>query len=106
MPSTRLHHPVSALHAVQTSPHLAQLAQRAGESGARLAAVRPLIPAALHASVQAGPIDGSTWCLLVKGNGAAAKIRQLLPALTAHLRTKGWDVAEIRLRVLREVSTR
>ena len=38
-------------------------------------------------------------CLLVRNNAAAAKIRQLLPAMAAHLRTKGWDVTEIRLKV-------
>jgi len=100
MSATRLHHPVSALHAVQGAPQLAQLAQLAAESRARLDAVLALIPPGLRTSVQAGPIEGSTWCLLVYGNGAAAKIRQLVPALAAHLRSKGRDVADIRLRVL------
>ncbi len=31
---------------------------------------------------------------------AAAKLRQLLPAFAAHLRSKGWDVQHIRVYVL------
>jgi hypothetical protein len=49
--------------------------------------------------VQAGPIDGTTWCLLVKSNAAAAKIRQLLPAFQAHFRSRGWEVNSIRLKL-------
>ncbi len=78
---------------------LAQLASLSRDSSARLRAVQPLIPALLHSCIQAGPIDGSTWCLLVSSNAAAAKVRQLLPALSAHLRTHGWDVQSIRLKV-------
>jgi len=98
--TARLHRPVSALHAVQGAPQLAQLVQLAAESRARLDTVLPLIPPGLRASVQAGPVEGDTWCLLVYGSGAAAKIRQLTPALAAHLRSKGRDVTDIRLRVL------
>jgi hypothetical protein len=58
-----------------------------------------MIPAVLRSAVTAGPIDGSNWCLIVNSNAAAAKIRQLLPAMEAHLRTKGWQVSAIRLKV-------
>jgi hypothetical protein len=44
-------------------------------------------------------VDGTSWCLLVTGNAAAAKLRQLLPALQAHLRSRGWEVNSIRLKV-------
>ncbi len=69
------------------------------ESSARLQAIQPLLPPALRSAIQAGPIEGPSWCLLVKGNAAAAKLRQLAPALAAHLRSKGWDVQGIRLKV-------
>lgn len=36
---------------------------------------------------------------LDENNAAAAKLRQVLPAFAAHLRVKGWDVTEIRLRI-------
>jgi hypothetical protein len=39
------------------------------------------------------------WCLILDNNAAAAKIRQLLPALQSHLRVKGWEVNSIRLKV-------
>ncbi|WP_027013980.1 hypothetical protein [Comamonas composti] len=96
----RRHQAVTAFHAAESSPTLKQLTLLTRDSSQRLACVLPLVPPMLHASLQAGPIEGSSWCLLVKTNSAAAKIRQLLPALAAHLRTKGWDVSEIRIRVL------
>jgi len=49
--------------------------------------------------VHPGPIEGPVWCLLLDGNATASKIKQLLPALEAHLRSKGWDVKSIRLKV-------
>jgi hypothetical protein len=41
--------------------------------------------------------------LVVDNNAVASKVRQLLPALLAQLRSKGWDVAEIRIKVSREI---
>ncbi len=46
-----------------------------------------------------GPIDGTDWCLLVDNGASAAKVRQLLPAFAAHLRTHGHDVLTIRLKL-------
>lgn len=69
------------------------------DSTARLKAVQALIPPALRQAIRPGPIDGDAWCLLVDGNAAAAKLRQLSPALLAHLRTKGWMVNTLRLKV-------
>lgn len=96
---TRRHYAVTLEQASLESPVLAQLASLSRDSSARLRAVQDLIPALLRTSIQAGPIEGATWCLLVSSNSAAAKLRQLLPALAAHLRTKGWDVQSIRLKV-------
>jgi hypothetical protein len=78
---------------------LARLAQLARESCERLEAVQFLIPAPLRSAVKAGPIDGAAWCLLVNNNAAAAKLRQVLPALTAELCSRGWEVTSIRLKV-------
>ena len=78
---------------------LARLTALSDDSLARLRAIETLIPASLHMAVKAGPIDGPVWCLLVNNNAAAAKIRQLLPALEAHLRSRGWEVNSIRLKV-------
>ena len=95
----RRHHAVSVLQASEASPTLARLTDLVRESSARLEAIRPLLPPGLRLAVQAGPIDDAAWCLLVKNNAAAAKLRQLLPSLEAHLRTKGWPMAAIRLKV-------
>jgi hypothetical protein len=76
------------------------LAGQVKESSDRLKAVQSLIPEALHTSVQAGPIDGDTWCLLVTSNAAAAKLRQLSPLMLARLTGKGVKVTSIRLKIL------
>lgn len=95
----RRHHPVSLHQAADESPTLARLAQLVRESGERLKAVEPAIPPALRASVRPGPIDGTTWCLLVDSSAAAAKLRQLLPVLVARLNSSGWQVTSIRLKL-------
>lgn len=92
--------PVSAYDAVTIAPSLAHLARLGRESNARLAAVLPLIPEALRAAVKAGPLDNESWCLLVNGNAAAAKIRQILPSILARLQSEGLMVKSIRLKIL------
>lgn len=95
----RRHYAVTLQQASEESPTLARLAALTRDSSDRLKAIELLIPATLRPAVQAGPIDGDAWCLLVRSNAAAAKIRQLLPALLAHLRSRGWEVNVIRLKV-------
>ncbi len=95
----RRHYAVTLQQASEESPTLAKLAALTRDSSERLKAIEMLIPATLRPALQAGPIDGDCWCLLVKSNAAAAKIRQLLPALQAHLRSRGWEVNAIRLKV-------
>lgn len=90
---------VTLQQATEASPTLARLAELARDSTARLKAIEALIPAALRAAVRPGPVDATQWCLLLDNNAAAAKMRQLLPALEAHLRTKGWENRSIRLKV-------
>jgi len=90
----------SLLQAAQDSPTLAQLTLLMRESTQRLRALDALIPPALRTALQAGPIEGTTWCLLVSNNAAAAKLRQMLPALQAHLQSKGFEIQSIRLKVL------
>jgi hypothetical protein len=96
---TRRHYPVPVHEAAAEAPSLARLAQLARESGERLQAIAPLIPAPLRPAVRPGPIEGTTWCLLVEGNAAAAKIRQLLPLLQTSLNSRGWQVNAIRLKL-------
>lgn len=95
----RRHHAITLLQAAQDSPTLARLTELARESGERLRAIQPLIPALLRPAIKPGPIDGDQWCLLVSSNAAAAKLRQLTPALQASLRSKGYEVNAIRVKV-------
>src|SRR6218665_1348093 len=95
----RRHHATTLQQASEESPALARLTALTRESSERLKAIQTLIPAPLRPSVAAGLIDGRNWCLMVRSNAAAAKIRQLLPALRAHLRSRGWEVNAIRLKV-------
>jgi hypothetical protein len=95
----RRHQAVSLQQAAQDSPTLARLTELVRDSSDRLKAIETFIPVSLRTAVKAGPVDGATWCLLVSSNAAAAKIRQLLPTLQSHLRSKGWEVNSIRLKV-------
>lgn len=92
-------HTVTLLQASRDSPTLAKLIDLSRDSVARLKAIEPLIPGALRSAIKAGPIEGTVWCLILDNNAAAAKVRQLLPTLAAHLRVKGWEVNSIRLKV-------
>ena len=97
-------HQAIPLHlAAHESPTFARLTDLVRESSARLLAIRSLLPAPLRSSVQAGPIEDGCWCLLVSSNAVAAKLRQLLPALQAHLSLKGLGVSSIRIKVQNRV---
>jgi hypothetical protein len=99
MSTNRRFNPLTLQQAADDSPVLAGLAARARDAGERLRAVETLIPADMRPAVQAGPAEGDAWCLLVQGSAAAAKLRQLAPALVARLNAKGWQVSSIRIKV-------
>ncbi|HYW56342.1 MAG TPA: hypothetical protein VE934_05255 [Polaromonas sp.] len=96
----RQHRSVTFSQAVEDSPSLARLTELVHDSNARLKAIESVIPATLRSAIQAGPIDGETWCLLLSSNAAAAKVRQLLPVIQTRLNDKGWKVTSIRLKIL------
>jgi hypothetical protein len=98
-PTVRRHHPVSLQQAADEAPTLARLAQLARESGERFKAIEASIPPPLRAAIRPGPIEGTTWCLLVDGNAVAAKLRQLLPVLQQKLVSRGYEVTSIRIKV-------
>jgi hypothetical protein len=96
----KINQAVTLMQAAQESPSLARLTELTRESSLRLKTLHTLIPAPLRSAIQAGPIEGSEWCLLVSSNAAAAKLRQMLPALLAHLNSHGHAVEKIRLKIL------
>jgi hypothetical protein len=114
--TVRLREAISVVQAVHQAPSLAVLAKQAKQSAECLRLVTPLIPASMRSGVQAGPLalaappnaehDGHTsqWCLLAANSAVAAKLRQLAPALAAHLRTHGHDVQDIRIKIAMQTS--
>ena len=90
---------ITVFQATEGSPTLASLAARARDAADRLAAIQDLIPAELRPSVKAGPAEEDVWCVLVTGNAAAAKLRQLVPAFLSRLKSRGWHVATLRIKV-------
>lgn len=90
---------VPVFEAVEDAPTLARLVHLARQSREMLEAVGFLIPGPLRSAVHAGPLEGASWCLLVDNNAAAAKLRQVLPALTAELHNQGAQINAIRLKV-------
>ena len=95
----RRRHAIPLQQAAQESPTFALLADKIRASSARMQAVKGLLPAALRASVQAGPMEDGQWCLLASSNAVAAKLRQFVPVLQAHLQTQGLPVSGIRVKV-------
>lgn len=95
----RHHQAIALQQAAQESPALSSLMARVRDSCERFEAIQSLLPAPLRASIQAGPLDDGTWCLLVRSNAVAAKLRQLLPAMQAHLQSKRLGVTTIRIKV-------
>jgi len=86
--------------ALAHSEPLVQLTRRIQESQARLAAIAPLLPPGMRPQVKAGPIDELGWTLLVGNSAVSAKLRQLVPALEAHLRARGWDGPPVRVKLM------
>jgi len=91
---------ITAHQAVENSLSLGRIASLIKESNARLKVIESLIPENLRSAVKAGPIDENTWCLLVNGNAAAAKLRQLTPLIESRLLDAGWKVNSIRVKIL------
>ena len=99
MPGHKTSSVFSLQEAVGAAPTLAQLRERAEASQRCLALVRPLLPAGLRGQVKPGPWGDGEWCLLVGSAAAAAKLRQLLPAMRDALHENGAQVSAIRIKV-------
>jgi hypothetical protein len=89
----------SVLQASLDSPTLARLVDLSAQSCACLRCITSLLPPGLRPGVQAGPLEGQVWCLLVDSTAIAAKLRQLQPLLLERLAREGHDITAIRLKV-------
>jgi hypothetical protein len=83
--------------ALQASEPLARLAERLRESKRRFECIAPVLPGALAAQAQPGPVDEHGWTVLAANAAVAAKLRQLVPLFAARLAEQGF--AELPLRV-------
>jgi hypothetical protein len=93
--------PAQSLHqAIGNAPALAHLAGLAEQSLAMYRCVQNLIPAPLRPHIRPGPLQAQDWCLMVSHGAAAAKLRQLAPLLQTRLRQEGWDVQNVRVKIL------
>ena len=86
--------------ALDQNDALARLSQRVLASRQRMDDVAGLLPAALRALVKPGPIDADGWTLLAANAAVAAKLRQMVPALEAHLALQGWPRLPLRIKIL------
>ena len=90
----------SVTQIIDGATSLSQLQALARDGQNRLQAILPLLPVSMRSLVQSGGVEGETWCILVPNSAVAAKLRQFLPSLGAHLRTKGWNVQTITVKVI------
>ncbi|THT98661.1 DUF721 domain-containing protein [Lampropedia puyangensis] len=85
------------------SPLLTQLTAHAKLSSQLLECIQPALPMGLRASVQAGPVEGHEWCVIVPNSAVAAKLRHLSPLLLEALKAGNTPamptITHIRLRV-------
>ena len=90
----------SVTQIIDGATSLSQLQALARDGQNRLQAILPLLPVSMRGLVQSGGVEGESWCILVPNSAMAAKLRQFLPSLCAHLRTKGWNVQTITVKVI------
>jgi hypothetical protein len=91
---------VQVLKAAQSAPGLAQLIAQASPSRSQVDDLTGLVPALILKQIHSGPMESGNWILMLRSGASAAKLRQMGPAICAHLRSKGWDIQSITVRVI------
>jgi hypothetical protein len=86
---------VAVARAIAGADTLSGLLARVADSRRRFETIVPLLPPALCADVQPGPLDDAQWQILATNAAAASKLRQLAPALQAALDAAGWPAAAV-----------
>lgn len=93
--------PQQAASALEGHDGFAGLMQRLRRSERCYAAIAEQLPEGLRATVRNGPLSEECWSLLADSAAAAAKLRQMLPALQATLRVAGLYEGVLRVKVAR-----
>jgi hypothetical protein len=91
---------VQVLKAAQSAPGLAHLIAQASRSRSQVDDLTGLVPDLILKQIHSGPMESGNWFLMLKSGANAAKLRQMGPAICAHLRSKGWDIQSITVRVI------
>jgi hypothetical protein len=58
-----------------------------------------VLPPGLGGAIEAGPLDETSWILLVKHAPAAAKLRQCVPQIEAALAAAGFELRVVRVKL-------
>lgn len=90
----------SVMDAIEDSETLSSMLNLQRLSMVYLKTIEPVLPPGLSEQLLAGPVEDDAWCVLVKHNAAAAKLRQLVPVISAHLRSNGHQVQHIRIKLM------
>lgn len=85
--------------ALDQNDSLSGLLRRLRESEARLATILPSLPDLIRPGVKPGPLDDTSWTLLVGNASTAAKLRQLVPALESALAEAGWPMRALKVKI-------
>jgi hypothetical protein len=86
--------------AMNQSSVISGLATAIRQSQQQMQRITPLLPAMLAREIRPGPIDATTWCLLVPNGAVATKLRQLLPTIETELRLAHGPNYSVRIKVL------
>ena len=94
------HEAQAVLNAAERAPGLGSLMATAQRNQKRLMLLKGVVPPIILGQLSAGNLEQGVWCLMLKSPAAAGKLRQLVPAMCAHLRTKGELVHDITVKVI------
>ena len=94
------HEAQAVLNAAERAPGLGSLMATAQRNQKRLMLLKGVVPPIILGQLSAGNLEQGVWCLMLKSPAAAGKLRQLVPAMCAHLRTKGELVHDITIKVI------
>jgi len=94
------HEAQAVLNAAERAPGLGSLMATAQRNQRRLMLLKGVVPPIILGQLSAGNLEQGVWCLMLKSPAAAGKLRQLVPAMCAHLRTKGELVHDITIKVI------
>jgi hypothetical protein len=89
----------TSAEAIHDHPTLSSLLRSWQQAQQAMTLVRPVLGDALASQLRAGPWDGGHWVLLADHGQAAAKVRQMLPLLTARLAAEGLGEVTVKVKV-------